>query len=207
MRALQGQRGDQRARPGGDPRQARRRLVGGGIEMPRAARQRVEQRRAIAGVAAGQDVGRIGGPEEDALAPQLGRPGLVDPRAMGDQPAPGDRLGQPRALFAAGRSGEVAQPGEALHFARQRAVRARARRNRCRPATTSSLPSSSRPASSASPRARSPSTWSRGTATSRSGCRPDPNRRERSEPLASRPTTSSLMRASFIARSAAILAA
>ena len=38
-------------------------------------------------------------------------------------------------------------------------------------------------------------TWSRGTATSRSGWRPDPNRREKSEPLASLPTTSSLMRA------------
>ena len=44
-----------------------------------------------------------------------------------------------------------------------------------------SLPTISRPASKASPRARSPMTWSRGTATSRSGWRPAPNSRPSSD--------------------------
>ena len=57
---------------------------------------------------------------EDSLSPQDRRPRLVDPRAMGDQPAAGDRFGEARALVAAGRGGEIAQPGEALHLAGER---------------------------------------------------------------------------------------
>ena len=206
--ALHGQRGDQRACPGGNPGQARRGLVGSRIEMPRAARQRVEQRRAIAGIAAGQDVGRIGGPEEDPLAPQFGRPGLVDPCAMGDQPAAGDRLGQPRAFFAAGRGGEVAQPGEALHFARQRRRASRARRksmsvsaiSRCRAA--GGRQAAHRPGRDRRGHGRAaPRPAGAAAGPTRTGARS-------SEPLASRPTTSSLMPpASSSARSAAILAA
>ena len=63
------------------------------------------------------------------------------PRAMGDQPAAGDGLGQAGALFPAGRGGKVAQPGKALQL---RAPAARARPElaeiRCRRARTSSDP-------------------------------------------------------------------
>ena len=39
------------------------------IWVPRAPRQRVQKRRAVTGVAARQDVRRVGGPEQDPLAP------------------------------------------------------------------------------------------------------------------------------------------
>ena len=90
--ALDEQSGRNHAAPGGDPVEPGRRLVGVGFEMAGAARERVEQRRAIAAVAARQDVRRIGGPEEDALAPQMRRPGLVDlacrERAASARPSP-----------------------------------------------------------------------------------------------------------------------
>ena len=106
-------RGDDAA-PCGDALEARWCLVGSRIEMPRAARQSVEQGRAIAAVAARQDVGRIGRPEKDALAPQVRRPGLVGPRPMRDEPAADERFTNRSAAFPRGRCGKVAQPGEAL---------------------------------------------------------------------------------------------
>ena len=123
--------------------------------MAGAARERVEQRRAIAGVAARQDVGRVGGPEQDPLAPQIRRPGIVGAGAVGEQPAPGERLGQARALLARGGGGEVAQPGEALRAAR-RAGRRRRRGEVEVGERDGSLPTTKRPASRASPRWRSP---------------------------------------------------
>src|SRR6185503_20509738 len=51
--------------PGGHALQPRRRLVRVSVEIASAARKRVQKRRAIAFIAAGEDVGRIRGPEED----------------------------------------------------------------------------------------------------------------------------------------------
>src|SRR5260221_6628156 len=48
------------------------------------------------------------------------RPGAVDPGAVRQQPTADDRLGQPGALLARCRSGEVAQPGETLQLLSQR---------------------------------------------------------------------------------------
>src|SRR5437764_8950952 len=87
--------------------------------MAGAPCQGVEQRRAIPAVARRQDVGRIGGPEEDPLAPQMRRPCVVDPSAVRQQPAANQRFGQARTLVARRRRGEVAQPREALELLRQ----------------------------------------------------------------------------------------
>ena len=46
--ALNGQRGDEGARPGGNAGQSGRGLVGGPVEMPGPAGKRIEKRRAIA---------------------------------------------------------------------------------------------------------------------------------------------------------------
>jgi hypothetical protein len=119
---------DQEARrhdstPGGHPVEPGRRFVGIAVEVTRAARERVEKRRAVAAVAARQDVGRISGPEEDSLAPEVRRPSLVGPRAVRKQPAPDHRFGEPRALFARRGGGKVAQPGEALELPGEGAAR------------------------------------------------------------------------------------
>ena len=114
--ALHQKSGSDHSTPGSDPVEPRRRLVGACVEMTGAASERVEQRRAVAAVAARQDVRRIGGPEQDAFTPQVGRPGAVDSSAVHQQPAADDRFGEARALFARGRGGEVAQPGETLEL-------------------------------------------------------------------------------------------
>ena len=92
--------------------------------MASATREGVEDGGAVPGVAARQDVRRIGGPEEDALAPQVGRPGFVDLGAVGEEPAADHRLGKSRATLARCGRGKIAQPGEAFelleHGARRR---------------------------------------------------------------------------------------
>src|SRR5690348_6886444 len=95
--------------------------------MAAAARQRVEQRGAIAGVAARQDVRRIGGPEENALAPQFGPPRRVDPRPVSEKPAPDDCFGKLRSALSRCRRGEVAKPGESLQLLGQRPIAANGR--------------------------------------------------------------------------------
>ena len=52
------------------------------------------------------------------------RPGLVDPGAVGDQPAADHRFGETRTLFARRRGGEVSQPGESLQLLGKGAGRA-----------------------------------------------------------------------------------
>ena len=128
--ALNEQAGRHQTGPGGDPIEARRRLVRIGVEMPGTAHERVEQGRAIARVAARQDVGRISGPEEDALAPQVGPPCLVDAGAVGEEPASGEGFRQPRTLFPRRGRGKIAKPGEALQRVRRRTARRRGSRNR-----------------------------------------------------------------------------
>ena len=51
-----------------------------------------------------------------------GAQALVDPGAVGEQPAADHRLGQPRALLARCRGGEVAKPREALELLGERTV-------------------------------------------------------------------------------------
>ena len=82
------QPGGDHAAPGGDARQPGGRLVGAAIEMPRAARQRVEHLAAIDQVGRRQDQRRVRGPEQDAAAPQIGAPGrLADLVGMRGEPA------------------------------------------------------------------------------------------------------------------------
>ena len=118
------------AAPRGYPIQPCGCLVGVGIEVPGAAGERIQQCGPVPGISARQDVGRISGPEEDALAPQARRPGLVDPGAVGDQPAADDRFGQPRALLPRRRCREVAEPREALELLGDGAGSLRPRRSR-----------------------------------------------------------------------------
>src|SRR5438270_9521888 len=92
--------------------------------MPRAPGEGVEQRRAVTAVAAGEDVRRVRSPEEDSLAPQMRRPGFVDPGPVREQPTADKRLGQPRTLLARGSGREVAEPGKALQLLGQAAGRA-----------------------------------------------------------------------------------
>ena len=170
--------------------EARGSLVGVRIEVAGAARQRVEQRRAIPAVARSTGC-RARRPSRRGCA----RPTDAAPRrrrrlrAVREQPAADHRFGQPRALLARrGRAqgrGARRSPAAARPAARPR----RPQRNRDRRAECVSLPTVNRPASKASPRCRSPCTWSRGTATSLSGWR-DAFRRESSEPRASLRTTS-----------------
>ena len=112
--ALDQQGAGERSRPGGDPVDPRHRAIGLRVEVAGAAGEGVEQGRAIAGVAARQDVRGVCGPEQDSLAPQSRGPGVVDTRAVGDEPAPGHRLRHLRPAIAPGGGGEIAQPGEAL---------------------------------------------------------------------------------------------
>ena len=155
-----------RGRPG-------QRLVGAALEMAGAAGERVEQARAVDRVGAGEDVGRIGGPEQDAPAPQIGAPGrLADLLGDGGEPFAGDPFGELGAALARRRGGKVAQPGEALQIvgeilgqADRREIEAGDLRPRCR------CGGSGR-ASSASPAALSPAIGSLGTAISFSGTRP-----------------------------------
>ena len=53
---------------------------------------------------------------------RCGRPGIVDAGAVREQPAARERFGEPRALLARGRGGEIAQPGEALQLVGDRAA-------------------------------------------------------------------------------------
>ena len=62
-----------------------------------------------------------GTPEEQALAQQVGRPGLVGARAVPCQPAPRHRLAQPRSFLSPAGGGEIAQPREAMKGANDRA--------------------------------------------------------------------------------------
>ena len=96
-------------------------LVGGRIDVAGAAREGVEQRRAITAVAARQNVRRIGRPEEDALTPQMRGPCRIDLRSVRQKPAPDHGLGKPRAFLARRGGGEIAQPGEALELLGERA--------------------------------------------------------------------------------------
>ena len=115
--ALNDQSGGDHAAPGGDAGQAGKGLVRGPLEMARAAGERVEQAGAVDRVGARQDVGRIGGPEEDAAAPQIGAPGgLADLLAMGGKPGAGDPLGPLGAALARRRGRKVAQPCEAVQI-------------------------------------------------------------------------------------------
>ena len=107
--ALHQQAGGDHAAPGGDPVEPDRCLVGIGIEMACAPRQGIEQGGAIAAIAARQDVRRVSGPEQDALTPQVGAPGVIGPGPVGEQPAAGERLSELGAFFPTRRSGKVAQ--------------------------------------------------------------------------------------------------
>ena len=210
--ALDEQAGGDHARPGGDPVEPGRRLVGVGVEMAGAARQRVEQGRAIAGVAARQDVGRIGGPEEDPLAPQFGRPGLVGAGCRG-RSASGRRsprrAGRPsRGAAAAARSRSQEKPCSCSATAAPRAPTAAKSRSA---SDTSSLPQVE-----AAGEQRIAARAVAGDMVARDGdqlaaaARPCPNRRESSEPSASLRTIV-VGRRAVVAhpapRSAAILAA
>src|SRR5205814_6142307 len=53
-----------------------------------------------------QDIGRIGGPEEDPLTPKVRRPRLIDFGAVGEQPATDHRFGEACAFLARRGSGK-----------------------------------------------------------------------------------------------------
>ena len=108
------------AAPGGDAIETVGRLFGVRVEVPSPARECVEECRAITAVGARQDIGRIGRPEEDPLAPELRRPRLVDFGAVSDQPTSENCFRQPSAVFAGRRSCQVAEPGETLQLGRER---------------------------------------------------------------------------------------
>ena len=102
-------------------RRAGGRLVGAAIEVPRAARQRVEHLAAIDQVGRRQDQRCMRGPVEDASAPQFGSPGgFADLVGMDFQPQPHDRLGDRHPDRACRHGRQIAQPGEAVEIVRQR---------------------------------------------------------------------------------------
>ena len=171
------------AAPGGDAIETVGRLFGVRVEVPSPARERVEECGAITAVGARQDIGRIGRPEEDPLAPELRRPGLVDFGAVSDQPASDNCFRQPSAVFA-GRRGRQVASQEKPCSARRAAPVPTACEVEVAKANILASDRELAGEQSAAPRGRSPATWSRGTATSFSGWR-DALRRESSEPRAS----------------------
>src|SRR6478609_9577586 len=84
--------------------------------MPCPSSERIEKSGSIAAVPARKDIGGVGGPEENALAPQIGRPSLVRPAAVGNQPSADHGFRKPCALLTTGRRAQVAKPGEALQL-------------------------------------------------------------------------------------------
>ena len=104
--ALHDQRGGDGAAPGGDPRQARAGAASARRSASRAPRdQRPQQPRAIVGIPARQDVGRISRPEQQPPADQIGPPGDRPGRlGMRRQPGAGQLLRRrawPRSWVAA----------------------------------------------------------------------------------------------------------
>ncbi len=96
-------------------RQPLRRAVGRAIEVARTAGQRVQHLLAIVDIVGVEDEGRIGRPEQDAPAPQIGPPGgLADDAGMAIEPPPHQVLGHRRAFAPGGRRRQIAQPGEAM---------------------------------------------------------------------------------------------
>jgi hypothetical protein len=115
--ALDDERGGDHSGPGRYPGQARPGFLGGLVEMAGAARKRVEKQGAIAAVATGQYVGRIGRPEEDPAPPQIGAPGPFRHRVgMLGEPLLDQFLGELGGALAGRRGGEVAKPLEALQI-------------------------------------------------------------------------------------------
>ena len=94
--------------------------------MPRAADQGVQESGAITGIAARQNVGRVSRPKEDTLAPEIGTPGFVDARSVGEQPSPGEGLADARAFLPRCRGRQVPKPGKSLHPVRDRIAGAEA---------------------------------------------------------------------------------
>src|SRR5205085_12564463 len=86
-------RGDD-AGPGGDARQAQSGAVGGAIEMTRAARERLQDRRAIVDILRVENERGISRPEQDAASPQIGAPGgFADDARVAIEPLAGQILG------------------------------------------------------------------------------------------------------------------
>ena len=155
-----------RATPGGA-------LSARAIEMPRAARERVEHQAAIDQVGRRQDQRRVRGPVEDAAAPQLGVPGrLADLFGMDGEPRAHQRLGDRRADRARRDGRQIAQPGEAVEMVAERRLPARLGEIEIGEGDALAAKASSAPRAGRCRARESPTNGSSGTAISFSGCRP-----------------------------------